>query len=167
MDAASLSALAAAGAAVGALAVAGVQAYVGHRQTRAAIQQSTAATTAANAAMMTAKNSGRHTVAQFRQAWIYKVIDTIRDHHSVLMNKPAGQRPTADESKALTASRTQLEILLNPAEPDTIALLTKIDEIDKSKTNDERDAKSAEMLTVARTLLKREWARLKDELTKD
>jgi len=131
------------------------------------MQQSAAATTAANAAMMTAKNSGQHTVAQFHQAWIYKVIDTIRDNHTILMNKPAGQRSTADESKALTASRTQLEILLNPDEPDTIALLTKIDEIDKSATNDERNAKSGEMLSVARTLLKREWTRIKNELTGD
>ena len=114
--------------------------------------------------MLNANNAGRHTVAEFRQAWIYKVIDTLRDHYSILMNKPAGQRPTAEESKALTASRTQLEILLNPDEPDTMALLTKIDEIDQSGTAAERDTKAAEMPSVSRTLLKREWVRLKDEL---
>jgi len=167
VDAATISAFAAAAAAVGALTVAGIQAYVGHRQTKAALQQSGAAVTSAQAAMMNAKNTGRHTVAEFRQAWIYKVIDTLRDHLAVLMNKPAGQRPSAEESKALTASRTQLEILLNPNEPDTIALLSKIDEIDKSATPTDRDTKEAELLSVARTLLKREWVRLKDELQKD
>ena len=117
--------------------------------------------------MLSAKNAGRHRVAEFRQAWIYKVIDALRDHHSILMNKPAGHRPTAEENKALTASRTQLEILLNPNETDTVALLTKINEIDKSTTTTERDAKAAEMLTIARTLLKREWVRLKEELQKE
>lgn len=160
MDAATLSAFAAAAAAGGAFTVAGIQLYVGYRQSKAALRSAEAAT-------LSAKNAGRHTVAEFRQAWIYKVIDTLRDHHAVLMNKPAGQRPSAEESKALTASRTQLEILLNPDEPDTIALLTKIDEIDKSTTPIDRDAKAAALLSVARTLLKREWVRLKDELQKN
>jgi uncharacterized protein YdcH (DUF465 family) len=159
MDAPTISAFAAAAAAVGAFTVAGIQLFVGYRQSKAALRS-------AEAAMLGAKNAGRHTVAEFRQAWIYKVIDTLRDHHSILMNKPAGQRPTSEENKALTASRTQLEILLNPNETDTIALLTKINEIDKSITTTERDGKAVEMLTIARTLLKREWVRLRDELEK-
>jgi len=50
----------------------------------------------------------------------------------------------------------------NPSEPDTIALITKIAEIDRRTTIIDCDAKSAKMLGVARTLLKREWVRLKD-----
>jgi hypothetical protein len=164
VDAATISAFAAAFAAAGAFTVAGIQLYVGHRQSKAALKQSNAALISAEAALMNAKNTGRHTIAEFRQAWIYKVIDTLRDHHSILMNRPAGERPTVEEKKALTASKTQLEILLNPDEPDTIALLTKIGEIDKSTTANERETKAAEMLSVARTLLKREWIRLKREL---
>jgi len=56
MDVATISALAAAAAAVGAFSVAGVQLYVGHRQSEAALK-------AANAALMNALSAGRHTVA--------------------------------------------------------------------------------------------------------
>jgi len=41
-------------------------------------------------------------------------------------------------------------------------LITKIAEIDRRTTIIDCDAKSAKMLGVARTLLKREWVRLKD-----
>jgi microcompartment protein CcmL/EutN len=58
MDVTTISALAAAGAAVGAFSVAGVQLYVGHRQPEAALK-------AANAALMNAQSAGRHTVAVF------------------------------------------------------------------------------------------------------
>jgi hypothetical protein len=157
MDAPTISAFAAAFAAAGAFALAAIQFYIGYRQSKAALRS-------AEAAMLSAKNAGRHRVAEFRQAWIYKVIDALRDHHSILMNKPAGHRPTAEENKALTASRTQLEILLNPNEVDHIALLQKIDEIDQSTTATEQVAKAAEMLITARMLLKQEWVRLKEEL---
>jgi hypothetical protein len=163
----SISAFAAAAAALGAFTVAGIQLYVGYRQSKAALKQSDAALASARAALMNAQNAGRHTIAGFRQAWIYKVIDTLRDHHAILMSKPAGERPTAEENKALIASRTQLEILLNPSEQDTVALLNKIDEIDKSMTSADREKKTDEMLTIARTLLKREWVVLKDELQKE
>jgi hypothetical protein len=167
VEPATISAFAAAAAALGAFTVAGIQLYVGYRQSKAALKQSDAALTSARASLMNARNAGRHTIAGFRQAWIYKVIDTLRDHHAILMNKPAGERPTPEENKALIASRTQLEILLNPNEEDTVTLLNKIDEIDKSTTAEDRDKKANEMLTVARTLLKREWVVLKNELQKD
>lgn len=65
MDVATISALAATAAAVGALSVAGVQLYVGHRQSEAALK-------AADAALMNAQSAGRHTVAEFRQSnWRY------------------------------------------------------------------------------------------------
>jgi hypothetical protein len=56
MDVATISALAATAAAIGAFSVAGVQLYVGHRQSEAALK-------AADAALMNAQSAGRHRVA--------------------------------------------------------------------------------------------------------
>jgi hypothetical protein len=157
MDASAISALAAAGAALVAATVAGIQFWTGRRQSDAAL-------TSARAALMNAQNVGRHTVAEFRQKWIDKVIDTLCDHHSITMTRPAADEMLADDHKKLLSSRTRLEILLNPDEPDTVELLQQIDAIDDSSTTEEREEKAAAMLTVARRLLKREWVRIKDEL---
>jgi hypothetical protein len=158
MDAPTISAFAASGAALVAATVAGIQFYVGRRQAEASLAS-------AKAALMNAKNAGRHTVAEFRQKWIDKVIDTLCEHHSIVMTMPAGQAPPPSEARILTASRTKLEILLNPDESDTVALLGKMDAVLASASADAREENSAAMLTVARRLLKREWVRLKSELT--
>ena len=79
MDVATISALAATAAAIGAFSVAGVQLYVGHRQSEAALK-------AADAALMNAQSAGRHTVAEFRQSWMDKVIDALSDYHAILMS---------------------------------------------------------------------------------
>lgn len=155
-DASTISALAAAGAALVAATVAGIQFWTGRRQSKAAL-------ISAQAALMNATNAGRHTVAEFRQNWINKVIDTLCDHHSITMARPEGELSLVDERK-LSSARTQLEILLNPDEPDTVELLKNIDAIDESKTETERKERAGEMLTVARRLLKREWDRIKKEL---
>jgi hypothetical protein len=157
MDAPTISAFAAAGAATVAATVAGIQLYVGRKQAEAAV-------ISAKAALMNAQNTGRHTVAEFRQKWIDKVIDTLCEHHSVVLAIPAGQVTPPAEARTLTASRTKLEILLNPEEADTVALLTKMDAVVASATAEARSEKFADMLLVARRLLKREWVRIKDEL---
>jgi hypothetical protein len=131
--------------------------YIGRKQADAAL-------TSAQAALMNAHNSGRHTVAEFRQNWIDKVIDPLCEHHSIIMARPADQAPRPEELRTLSASRTKLEILLNPEEADTLALLVKMDDVAASKTASPRDMNSSEMLAVARRLLKREWVRIKDEL---
>ena len=79
MNAQTISAFAAAAAAAGAFTVAAIQFYVGYRQSKAALQASAAAE-------ITAKSAGRHTVAEFRQAWIYKVIDALSEMHSILVS---------------------------------------------------------------------------------
>jgi hypothetical protein len=174
VDAATLStisAFAAAAAAGGAFTVAGIQLYVGFRQSKAALRQSDAALkqsdaalTSANAALMNAQTSGRHTLAELRQAWIYKVIDTLCDHHSILMTKPEDQELPAADQRALAAARTKLEILLNPEEDDIIALFKSLDEIDTGTVPTERDIRAGKMLIAARSLLKKEWVRVKAEL---
>jgi hypothetical protein len=113
---------------------------------------------------MNAQNAGRHTVAEFRQKWIDNVIDTLCEHHSIVMARRPEEAPSADDLRALSASRTKLEILLNPEEADTVALLAKMDDILSSTTAEVRDKGAAEMLGIARRLLKREWVRIKGEL---
>lgn len=153
MDAPTLSAIAASAAALVAATVAGIQLYVGRKQADAAL-------TSARAALMNAQNSGRHTVAEFRQKWIDKVIDTLCEHHSIVMGRRPEEAPSAVDSRALPASRTKLEILLNPEEADTITLLARMDAISAGNTSEARDKAAAEMLSVARRLLKREWVRI-------
>jgi len=159
MDASTLSATAASVAAVVAATVARIQLYIGRKQASAAL-------TSAQAALMNATNVGRHMVAEFRQKWIDKVIDTLCEHHSIIMSSPIEHERTAEENKTLLAARTKLAILLNPDEEDTVALLAKITEIAGARTSSEREAKSTEMLAVARPLLKREWVRIKNDLQK-
>lgn len=150
-----ISALAAAAAAAGAFTVAGIQLFVGYRQSKAALQT-------AAAAELTAQSSGRHTVAEFRQAWIYKVIDALSELNALLLAH-SDSALTPEQAQKAHGLRTQLEILLNPDESDTVELLKAIDEIIASKVG-EREAKSDRMVQIARRLLKREWVRLKSEL---
>jgi hypothetical protein len=157
MDAPTLSAIAAYVAAGVAATLAGIQFYIGRKQADAAL-------TSAKAALMNAQNAGSHTVAEFRQKWIDNVIDTLCEHHSIVMAQAPGSAPTPDDLRALSASRTKLEILLNPEEPDTVALLAKMDAVLARNSAEERDKEATEMLAVARRLLKREWVRIKDEL---
>lgn len=154
MDAQTVSAFAAAAAAGAAAVVAGVQFYVGHRQSKAALQS-------AQAAMKNAANAGRHKVAEFRQTWIDNVIDALSEHHAILST--TGNAPGSDR-KALAALRTRLEILLNPNEETTVDLLQLIDQLGQAETDAERKKISDEMISVARSLLKTEWVRIKEEL---
>lgn len=156
MDAPTISAFAAAGAALAAASVAVIQFYVGHRQSKAAMRS-------ADAALMNAQNAGRHTVAEFRQKWIDKVIDALCEHHAILM-ATTDARLAAQDDRKRAALRTKLEILLNPDEATTVALLKLMDDIPQSASAGERDAKAREMVQVARKLLKTEWVRIKAEL---
>ena len=156
MDVATISAIAATAAAVGAFSVAGVQLYVGHRQSGAALK-------AAAAALMNAQSAGQHTVAEFRQSWSNKVIDALSDYNAVLMSVDKGHLSTDDRRK-LTALWTRLELLLNPDEADAASLLRLADAARLSKTTEERDANARDMVQLARNLLKTEWLTIQVEL---
>ncbi len=156
MDVATISAIAATAAAVGAFSVAGVQLYVGHRQSGAALK-------AAAAALMNAQSAGRHTVAEFRQSWSNEVIDALSDYNAILMSIGNGHL-SADDRRKLTALWTRLELLLNPDEADAASLLRLADAARLSKTATERDANAREMVQLARNLLKAEWLTIQVEL---
>jgi hypothetical protein len=153
MDAPTISAIAAGIAATVAATVAAIQFYIGQRQAEAAL-------ISAKAALMNAQNAGVHTVAEFRQNWIDKVTDALCEHQSILITRDAEFSP--EVTRRLIASRARIEILLNPDEPDTVELLNRLDELGESDVIGTKDA--ADALMVARRLLKREWARIKEEL---
>lgn len=156
MDAQTISAFAASAAAVAAGAVAGIQLYVGHRQSKAAL-------VAARAAAINAENAGRHTVAEFRQKWIDNVIETLSRYHALIV-KSSQQTISPEESMEVMTLRTKLELLLNPNETATIALLEVMDAIPSLSDSVQRQVKNDELLEVARSLLKAEWVRIKGEL---
>jgi len=157
MDAPTISAIAAWAAAGVAATLAGVQFYVGRKQAEGAL-------TSAKAALMNAQNSGRHTIAEFRQNWIDKVIDTLCEHHAILVTHDEDHPLSDADRRRLVALRIKLEILLNPDEADTVTLLKLTDEILESDHATDRNIKAREAVQVARRLLKTEWVRIKTEL---
>jgi hypothetical protein len=157
MEAAAISALAAWAAAIVAATGASFQLFVGRKQ-------ATAALISANAALKNSENSGRHKKAEYRQAWINRVIDTLCEHHAIVSTVPSGQSASTDDERKLAGLRTKLAILLNPDEADTVELLKEIERLDTISTDADFAAAEARMLTVSRRLLKREWVRIKEEL---
>jgi hypothetical protein len=152
MDVTTISPLAAAGAAVGAFSVAGVQLYVGHRQSEATLK-------AAKAALMNAQSAGRHTVAVFRQSWIDKVIDALSDYHAILMTIGDGHSLSPHDHRKLTALWTRLELVLNPDESDAVSA-----QAGGCRASAERDSNACDMVQLARNLVKTEWMRIQIEL---
>ncbi|WP_316189863.1 hypothetical protein [Bradyrhizobium sp. SZCCHNS1054] len=157
MEAAAISALAAWAAAIVAATGAGFQFFVGRKQ-------ATAALISANAALRNSENSGRHKKAEYRQAWINRVIDTLCDYHAIVSTVPPGEAASTDDERKLAGLRTKLAILLNPDEPDTVELLSEIEKLDAISTDADFAVAEAKMLAVSRRLLKREWVRIKEEL---
>lgn len=104
-------------------------------------------------------------MAEFRQKWIDNVIATLSECHAILITREVGGVSSLSDARTLRSLRTKLEILLNPSEDDTVALLSKLDEVERATADSERRARSDQMVSVARGLLKREWVRLKTELT--
>jgi hypothetical protein len=127
-------------------------------------RQSDAALTSAKAAHMNAQTAGRHTVAEFPQKWIDKVIDVLGEHHSIVMTSHDERTLSLEDKRKLAALRAKLEILLNPDEADTVALLKLMDIIAQSQTVEERTARDDDGASYFRKLLKREWVRIKTEL---
>jgi hypothetical protein len=154
-DAATISAFAAAAAAIAAATVAGIQFYIGYRQSKADL-------ISAQAAMMNAESAGRHTIASFRQEWIETVRDTLSEYHSILMSTGGALLSQEDERK-LAALRTKLGLMLNPDENDSLDLLRLIVEMRHCSPTD-RHHKDLEISKLAHRILKTEWIRIKDEL---
>ena|ERR1700730_10538413 len=123
-DAPTIAAFGAWAAAAVALTGVGFQFFVGRRQ-------ATAALTSANAALITAKNAGRYRIAEFRQEWIHKVIDTLSEQHAILATKSA---LSAEDEQNVALLGMKLGLLLNPDEADTVALTNAMDKVVEATT---------------------------------
>lgn len=157
-EAATWSAYAAGAAALAAAVVAGIQLYVGHRQSKAEL-------ISAEAAMMEARSAGQRRIAEFRQAWIDNVINTLSEYVAELVNQWDSSDPKHLQAwKNTVALRVKLEVLLNPHESSTVALLKAADAVRDGHSTHERHAASTAVIKEARELLKREWVRIKEEL---
>ncbi|MGA7713230.1 MAG: hypothetical protein WCA81_15095 [Rhizomicrobium sp.] len=159
IDAQTISALAATAAAVAAGTVAGIQFYVGYRQSKAAL-------ISAQAAMMSAKSAGLHTIAEFRQEWIYKLTDTICDLNAILVTRWDREdvEKTSKDRMTYVSLQTRLELLLNVKEPDAIALIEAVRDVLQSRDDLDKIHRQAVVTEIANRVLKTEWTRLKAEL---
>ena len=156
MDVTTISALAAAGAAVGAFSVAGVQLYVGHRQSEAALKA--AKRCPDERAKCRAAYGGSVSAELDRQSH--------RRAQRLPRNPDVGDRHSLspDDHRKLTALWTRLELLLNPNEADAVSLLKLADAARQSETAAERDSNARNMVQLARNLVKTEWIRIQIEL---
>jgi hypothetical protein len=154
-----ISAYAAWAAALVALTGVAFQFFVGRRQADAAHKS-------AEAALMNARSAGRYKIAEFRQAWIYKVVTALSELVAISQSiNPLAV--TAEENlfragqmQKLHALRTEVAILLNADESDAQKVLEAIDDIITEPAPNAVD----DMIAIARPMLKHEWARLKKEL---
>jgi hypothetical protein len=126
---------------------------------------SVAAMRSSKAALKAANSAGRHRIAESRQRWIDSVIATLAEHQAVELTLHSGAKNRAADERTLAGLRTRLEILLNPDEQDTVDLLNAMDELHRASDESTRAACDQELISVARRLLKREWERIKTELT--
>lgn len=163
MDTATISAFAAAAAAIGAFTVAGIQLYVGYRQSKAALKQAEAATISARTALMSAENSGRHAVATFRQKWIDALRDTMAAYHALTMTISEYPYPE-DKDRQLSELGTKIELLLNPTETPSHELLRVMSEIYDCPNLAQRIEMDPKLVAATQAILKAEWKRVKAEL---
>ena len=114
--------------------------------------------------MLSAKNAGTHAIAGSRQQWINNVIETLSEYHALQLEGGQVGQGAWEDNKRMRALRTKLEILLNPEEQDTIDLLAAADEIFASARKGAAPSDDHQLIRIARTLLKKEWVRIKTEL---
>src|SRR4029079_14984747 len=74
--------------------------------------QTTAAQTAARAALLSAESAGIREIARMRLSWLEKLRDTLSEFHSILMSEDPENYTRATNQK-LTQLGTQLDLLLN------------------------------------------------------
>jgi hypothetical protein len=157
MDAPTVSAFAAAGAAIIAATVAGIQFFIGRKQAEAAL-------VSAKAAEKTAKSAGRHRITEFRQAWSNTIIEVLSEYIATVMMLPEDQMKQPGNMKKIGILGTKLGLLLNPDEADSKILLELTGSIFSNTNELERHEKADALMKIAQKILKAEWVRIEREL---
>jgi len=133
--------------------------YVQYRIGR---RQAAAAQTAADAAMLAAKNAGAREIATMRLAWMNKLRDTLSEYHSILVSRENVDKQKVAEK--LSRLGTQIDLLLNQDNKIQKALWDITDKIYYSQTIDERQGMDKELVKAGRAVLKAEWEKVKAEM---
>lgn len=132
-----------------------VQLSIGRRQAAASKQ-------AADAAMLTAKNTGSREIARMRLAWMDKLRDTVSEFHSILMSMDDDDQEK--EERELSRLGTEIDLLLNRNDAVQKALWDITDKIYNAPTRTERQSFDEELVKAGRAVLKSEWERIKSEM---
>lgn len=140
------------------------QAGIAERQLALVERQAGGSEMSARAALLSAENAGRHSVARFRQEWINALRKDLSELHSIIHGSSRNPVPNADLKK-LVELRTQIQLMLNPEEKNSDDLIGIIDDM-IPPVSDGFDVGELEILFVAKSqeILKTEWDRVKLEL---
>jgi hypothetical protein len=132
-----------------------VQLGIGKRQAAASKQ-------AADAAMLTAQNTGTREIARMRLAWMDKLRDTVSEFHSILMSMD--DRDQEKEERELSRLGTEIDLLLNRNDVEQKTLWDITDKIYNAPTRAERQSFDEELVKAGRAVLKAEWEKIKAEM---
>ncbi|MCA6099179.1 hypothetical protein [Bradyrhizobium australafricanum] len=128
-------------------------------------KQAAIAKTAADAAMMTAKQAGTRALANVRLEWLKSLRDSLSEYHSILMSWEDDDPAKTDaDYRRLSYLGTQLDLLLNQRKKYQQALWQVSDDILKLDTQNERQAQDERLVTAAREVLDFHWRKIKAEI---
>ena len=112
--------------------------------------------------------AGRVKVSEFRQAWINKLRELLADlSSSALHYWAAGYEDRTDaEYKRMTLLEAHIQLMLNPKEEDhrqlEVLIRKMVEEINYTKGEKDGFPRChTEVMAISRTILKREWERVK------
>lgn len=99
-------------------------------------------------------------LAEFRQAWINSLRDTMAEFHSI------GTHPNTDQTseKDFYKLGTKIELLMNPSDPDYQELHGLMYKYLNAKTLADKFSLNPQFINLSQRILKREWDRLKSDL---
>jgi hypothetical protein len=135
---------------------------IGWRQTKAAQAAAEASKRSSDAAMLTAENAGSRQIATMRLEWIQTLRKTLSEFHSILMT--ASEPYSTDDHRKLSDLGTAIDLLLNRDDPDQLALWEITDKIYETDSIDERNSLDASFVAAGRTVMKKEWEKIKAEI---
>ncbi len=141
----------------------------------AAREAAAASTLNARTAETVAANQGVHAIARLRQEWIDELRSRVAEAHGLLANPssklpmlasaPAQAQADLEYRRRANEAVTKIELMLNPDEEASRALMTALDAMNQPDLNlVERQARGLDVRAAAQAILKAEWDRVRGEL---
>ena len=129
-------------------------------QLRIGKRQAAASQTSANAAMLTAQNTGTREIARLRLSWMDKLRDTLSEYHSILMST----EHVDAKAQKLSELGTQLDLLLNRDDKFQKDSWDITDKIYRAESLHERQSYDEALIGAGRAVFKAEWEKIKAEM---